>query len=252
MNKILVVEDELVIRKGLIHSVDWAALNCIIVGEADNGKEGLKLIENLKPDIVLLDIDMPIMDGLTMLIHANLIHDFKSIIISVHDDFEYAKEAIEQGSVAYILKPVNHDELKQAILKAQKELVVQKVYKTEMHFERQRLLVFPITHKNDSLIERINQYLEDNYSEKILLLDIAEKFAISTSQINAKLKKTYNLTFNHYLNRFRIQKAISLIKSTEFPIYEISIQCGYSEYKYFSTIFLKYVGMSPRQLKEYL
>jgi len=253
MNKVLVIEDEFVIRRGLIHSIDWNALNCIIIGEADNGKEGLMLIQELKPDIVLLDINMPIMDGITMLMHAKELNlDFKSIIISGHEEFEYAREAIEHGSVAYILKPVDHEELKKAILKAQNELHIQKIYKKEQYFDRQRLLVFPMSYSKDNFLEKLTQYLEKHYSEKIMLADVANELLLSPSQINNKLKKTYNLTFNHYLNRYRIQKAISLIENTDLPIYEVSLQCGFSEYKYFSAIFLKYVGISPRQLKEYL
>ena len=67
MLKVLIVEDEDLIRKGLRYIVDWQSAGCTVVGEAANGRDGLKMIAELKPDIVLTDVKMPGMDGLEML-----------------------------------------------------------------------------------------------------------------------------------------------------------------------------------------
>ena len=67
MYRVMIVEDEELLRKGLIFTFDWASLNCLIVGEARNGSEGLEMIRSLNPDLVITDIKMPVMDGLTML-----------------------------------------------------------------------------------------------------------------------------------------------------------------------------------------
>ena len=67
MYKVIVVEDENMVRKGIILTIDWSALNCVIVGDAANGEEGAELVKRLKPDIVVTDVKMPRMDGVEMI-----------------------------------------------------------------------------------------------------------------------------------------------------------------------------------------
>jgi two-component system response regulator YesN len=251
MFKIFIIEDELIIRRGLVYSVDWASLDCIVIGEADNGYDALKQVSKLNPDIVLLDINMPIMDGIDFLAHTQE-HKFKTIVISGHNEFEYAKQAIRYGISDYLLKPVDHKELEAAITKSKQELTKEMVYEATLQMDDSELVIFPVKYNQDSFINKLNEYLEKNYMDKIMLLNVADHLLISVSHISNKIKKTYNMTFNSYLNRFRIQKAIEMIKDTDCPIYEISQLCGFSEYKYFSQVFKKYVGMSPRELKNHL
>ena len=67
MNRVVVVEDETMARKGIILTIDWSALGCVVVGEAANGEEGAALVERLSPDIVVTDVKMPRMDGVEMI-----------------------------------------------------------------------------------------------------------------------------------------------------------------------------------------
>ena len=112
MFKIVIVEDEIFIRKGLAYLMDWAELNCIITGEASDGQEGLEMILERKPDIVISDIRMPLMDGLQMLEEALKARPFAAILLSGYSDFEYARQGIRLGVKNYITKPLNFDELR--------------------------------------------------------------------------------------------------------------------------------------------
>ena len=94
MYRVVVIEDEEAIRKGIIMSIDFSALNCILIGEASNGVEGIKLIQEKKPDIVITDVTMPLMSGIEM-IEQTLEYNYTSIIISGYDEFSYAKKAIK-------------------------------------------------------------------------------------------------------------------------------------------------------------
>ena len=67
MIRVLIVEDEEFIRKGLVHTMDWLKMDCLVVGEAENGEEGFERILELKPDVVLTDIRMPKLDGIAMI-----------------------------------------------------------------------------------------------------------------------------------------------------------------------------------------
>lgn len=115
--RIILVDDEEEVRKSIIRKIEWEAVGFTVVGDAENGEDALEKIESLEPDVVLTDIRMPYMDGLTL---AEKIRQkypsMKIVIFSGYDDFEYAKRAIKLNVTEYILKPVNVEELT-AILK---------------------------------------------------------------------------------------------------------------------------------------
>lgn len=107
MLKVLLVEDENLIRRGLQYKMDWTEVNCVVVGEAATGQEGLTQIKALRPDIVITDIRMPDMDGLEMLREGRGVCPFHAIIISGYGEFDYAQQAIRLGVAEYLLKPVD-------------------------------------------------------------------------------------------------------------------------------------------------
>lgn len=115
--RIILVDDEEEVRKSIIKKIDWEDAGFKVVGDAENGQEAMEIIEALEPDVVLTDVRMPYMDGLTLAewIRQNY-PSIKVIIFSGYDDFEYAKQAIRLNVIEYILKPVNVEELT-AILK---------------------------------------------------------------------------------------------------------------------------------------
>ena len=115
--RIILVDDEEEVRKSIISKIDWTAVGFAVVGDAENGEDALEKIENLEPDVVLTDIRMPYMDGLTLAERIRQKYpSMKIVIFSGYDDFEYAKQAIKLNVTEYILKPVNVEELT-AILK---------------------------------------------------------------------------------------------------------------------------------------
>ena len=115
MYRVLIAEDEDIIRKGLMYSVHWAELDCTIIGEARNGIEGIELIQKMKPDILLVDINMPMMDGIEMIRQTVEDYSYSAIILSGYSNFEYAKNAIHYGVTDYLLKPLKREELVKAI-----------------------------------------------------------------------------------------------------------------------------------------
>jgi two-component system, response regulator YesN len=127
MYRFIVVDDEHLIRKGILKKIEGLSLDLQFVGEADNGEDALELINKVNPDIVLTDMRMPLMDGKMLLrkLHQDFPH-IKTIVISGYSDFEYLQEAISSQASDYILKPFNREEihkaLKRAINSIEKEL----------------------------------------------------------------------------------------------------------------------------------
>ncbi len=121
--KVILVDDEEEVREAIRKRIDWESIGFTVAGTAENGEEALELAETTEPDVVMTDIQMPFMDGLTMLRKLKeKIPDLRSVIFSGYDDFEYAKEAIRLESEEYILKPVDADELKAIFLRIKSRL----------------------------------------------------------------------------------------------------------------------------------
>lgn len=109
---IMLADDEEEVRKAIIRKMDWEKLGFKVVGDAENGEDALEKLEQLEPDVVMTDIRMPYMDGLTLAARIREQHpSIKILIFSGYDDFEYAQQAIKLGVTEYILKPVNCQEL---------------------------------------------------------------------------------------------------------------------------------------------
>ena len=120
---ILLADDEEEVRKGIIRKIDWENLGFQVVGDAENGEEALEKIEQLKPDVVMTDIRMPYMDGLTLAKRIRQKYPSTRILIfSGYDDFEYAQQAIKLNVTEYILKPVNVEELTEILNRVRENL----------------------------------------------------------------------------------------------------------------------------------
>ena len=127
MLRVLVVEDEEMIRKGIVLATDWQSLGCVVVGEAANGEEGIEKAEACKPSLIITDLKMPKMDGLEMI--AKLRErgcEAYVIILTAYDSFTYAQTAIRLGAMDFLLKPFHDGDLENAVLALQKKIEGQK------------------------------------------------------------------------------------------------------------------------------
>ena len=116
MLKVLIVEDEELIRKGIALTVDWATLDCVVVGEAANGAEGLEKAEKCDPDLIITDLKMPQMDGIEMLKELRAEgNDVSVIFLTAYSEFSYAQSALKLLASDYLLKPFGDGELEQAM-----------------------------------------------------------------------------------------------------------------------------------------
>ncbi|MDF2614652.1 MAG: two component transcriptional regulator, AraC family [Clostridia bacterium] len=132
--KVLIIDDEYYFREALKVSFPWEGCNLTICGEAKNGIEGLERVRELNPDIVLADINMPLMDGLEFVQKVKEINNsIKIIIISGYNEFEYAKQALTLGVHNYILKPVSNEELYSALQDVIKLIYKERKIKVEMN-----------------------------------------------------------------------------------------------------------------------
>ncbi|MBU9726265.1 response regulator [Diplocloster modestus] len=123
MLDIVVVDDDMIVRKGIIKSIDWEKIGCEIVGEASNGKTGLQVIQEKHPQIAIIDIKMPVMDGLELArILSETMPEVRILILTGYSEFDYAREALRLGVKNYLLKPVKAEEMMENILEVKEKI----------------------------------------------------------------------------------------------------------------------------------
>ncbi len=172
MYKLLIIDDEPLVRYGLKNTIDWAKYNVEIISEAKNGIEGLEKIDNLNPDIVLCDVKMPHMNGLDMIKKArDYGFDGEFILLSGFGEFEFAQKAIDYDVISYLLKPVSNEELVDTVLKAIEKLKQKRNVKNMNSFldsgseDLKRRIIRTLVRKDYNDIEVVKK--------EIILLNIA-------------------------------------------------------------------------------
>ena len=235
--RVLLVDDEIIIRRGFRQLFDWEAHDCEVVGEAADGMEALSQIDSLNPDIVIMDINIPIMNGLKVIQLSRMKHpETAFIIVSGYDDFAYCREALRLQITDYILKPVDYEEFGACIDNLKIALFQQKsAEETEGGEER--------------IINKIVRFVQNHLAEEISLSVLAEEFHFSTQYVSQLFKNEIGVNFLTYLTNIRMEKAKKLLLSTDLPIAEVSEQTGYGDYRVFTKVFKKSEGVTPSQYR---
>ncbi|MCI5648743.1 MAG: helix-turn-helix domain-containing protein [Fusicatenibacter sp.] len=236
---VLLVDDEIMIREGFKRLFDWEVHDCEVAGEAADGMEALALIDTLQPDIVIMDINIPIMNGLQVIKLSRMKHpDIAFVIVSGYDDFSYCREALRLQITDYILKPVNYEEFGSCIDNLKIALFEKRVSTaaaTEKHEER--------------TITGITRYLQEHLSEEISLSVLAEEFHLNPQYISQLFKSEIGVGFLAYFTNIRMEKAKKLLLTTSLSITEVANQAGYGDYRVFTKVFKKLEGITPSQYR---
>ena len=240
MLKVLIVEDEEMIRKGIVLTVDWAALDCVVVGEATNGVQGLEAARRLEPSLIITDLKMPQMDGIEMLtaLRAEGCTAYV-IILTAYDNFAYAQSALRLGAVDYLLKPFHDGDLENAITRVQQR---------QQPAADAAPIGTPRKGDKSKYVLEAMDYISKHYNEPdISVGTVAQSLNISEGYLSHTFKKETDYTLLNYLTRYRIHKAMELLKDCRVKVYEVAEQVGYRDIAYFSATFKKYAGISPSE-----
>ena len=242
MLKVLVVEDEEMIRKGIVLATDWASLDCVVVGEAANGEEGIAQVERCKPSLIITDLKMPKMDGLEMISQLRAAGcEAYVIILTAYDSFAYAQTAIRLGAVDFLLKPFHDGDLEHAVLQLQKKLAGQ---------QKGPAVQLPAirTGVKSRYVQQAMDYIGKNCADCALSVgQVAQALGLSEGHLSHLFKKETDCTVGSYLTRCRIQRAMTLLKEGKLRVYEVAEAVGYKDITYFSGTFKKMTGMSPTE-----
>ena len=235
--RVLLVDDEIMIREGFKRLFDWEAHDCEVVGEAADGMEALAKIDSLRPDIAIMDINIPIMNGLKVIQMSRLKHpDTAFVIVSGYDDFSYCREALRLQITDYILKPVNYEEFGTCIDNLKIALFQSRSSRQEDQQE-------------ERTIHGITRYMQEHLAEEISLAVLSEEFHLHPQYISQLFKNEIGVGFLAYLTNIRMEKAKKLLLSSSLSIAEVAEKSGYSDYRVFTKTFKKSEGITPSQYR---
>ncbi|MCL2181569.1 MAG: response regulator [Treponema sp.] len=344
MYKVFLAEDEIIVREGIRNNINWEQTQYLLAGEAPDGEVALSMIHEIKPDILITDIRMPFLDGLSLSkIVKKSMPRVKIIILSGHDEFEYAKEAISIGVEEYLLKPVSSNEMLKALDKIagrideenKKLLNIENFIEGDMFITKLRYAnkkdidtmiteyTRPLENKFDemtayfifgeiimaasriaeelgadikkiapfslekneiknlisarnvfnesvrnlleaviefrdsntggrfrSVIVKAREYINRNYSSgDITLYSTASYVGISPNHLSTVFTRETGENFIEYLTKVRLEKAKQLLHNTAMKSAEIAFETGFNDPHYFSHIFKKNTGFTPKEYR---
>lgn len=238
MYKLAIIEDNRATADMIATTIRWESIGCTVCGVAYDGVRGQALIQQEKPDIIISDVRMPGIDGLTMA--ENLHREMPSsriIFISAYDEFSYAQKAVRLHAHEYLLKPLENEKLIDSVRRAVDEL------RAEEGSSEQ-----PSVSAKDSLVNSILQYVNDRPRHPTLQ-ETADHFGFSPSYISTIVKKETGKNYIELVVRSRMERAKRLLRDPSYCIEEVAAAVGYKNYISFYQMFVKYEGISPRDYR---
>lgn len=250
MYKLLILEDEELVRKGIRCFVPFDELHISEIYEAGDGEEGLRLFHSYQPDLVLLDINMPLMNGLDFARQAKQIKPHVKIaILTGYDYYDYAVAALKLGVDDYVLKPVSRKDVTEVLGK-----LVHKLKEDLRQAEVYEILqTYRSKSKPDDAGQKgaISRLIDVHLSNPQFSLGmLANEMGFSTGHMSSLFKRLLGVTFQDYVVSLRLERGKLLLLTTDLKIYEISEQVGFENSNYFSAAFKKKLGVSPLQYRE--
>ncbi|MBR4225117.1 MAG: response regulator [Oscillospiraceae bacterium] len=197
MLKVLLVDDEPNVRAGIKMMIPWVEIGCEVIGEADDGDDGLNKIMTLHPDIVIADIKMPGKTGIEMTEAAKALgFKGKVIILSGYSDFAYAKDAIQLGVENFILKPVDEDELTEAISTAGKKLTKEREHSIRQQIGKEYIneqMIMGVFFGNEEYVERFESEYDQLGFMTAIIADAGDTQGAVYSDVRAFFDSVVNV-----------------------------------------------------------
>jgi len=238
--KLLIADDEDTIRRGVAKYIQLHTDRFHKVYEAENGQEAIDIILKYQPDILLLDVQMPLKNGIDVMREADkaALHPI-TIILSGYDEFKYAQQAIKYGAKEYLLKPARAADILACLNRLADEYFGKEPCRTEEDIQEQ----------TNHFIKEAQEYIAEHFSENLTLGDVAEYLGISGGYLSTLFMQELGCGFVEYLQDIRIERACNYLEQNYLKTYEIAYKVGFRDEKYFSKVFKKIKGMSPKEYR---
>lgn len=263
MLSVVIIEDSEWTRRGLVTLVPWEEHGFTMAGEASDGQKGFDLIRRVKPDVALVDIKMPVMDGLTMISHLKEAghQGTEIIIISSYGDFAFTRQAILLGARDYLLKPIDQAEMLKMLHRIKLAIEAPELPARGLARIRELEGISPElrafidrlqtpSREPDPVVASLLRHMETRFNTDISLNDLVDELGMSESTLARRFKRVTGATFVEHLTVIRLGKALELLSDPTHRVSEVAAHIGIGDSRYFSEIFKRYTGYTPSEFRK--
>lgn len=245
MYKLIIADDERSVLDGIADTIPWEEYGICVAAKAEDGNQMVRAAIECRADLLLTDIRMPGLDGLTAIGYLKeQLPDLQCVVITAYQEFEYAKKAIELGVTGFVTKPVLKQEVVEQILSARDKL--ESVLAARQALESVQKTKDPVLM---TPIERSLHYMQEKIDTPFTMTEVAEFMNMNPSYFSRYFKEEVGISFIEYVKRIKVDRAKALLTTSNMRIYEISSVLGYSSVQYFSTMFKSLTGVTPQEYK---
>nr|WP_207739261.1 response regulator [Clostridium perfringens] len=245
----MVADDEQLERSVLI-AILKKNLRVKEIIEARNGKEALELNRELNPDIIIMDIKMPGINGIKALELIKKENPNKEIImLTAYDDFEFIHKVLVLGGSDYILKPIKPDKIMEIV-----DNIIDKVENKRIELGDKKHIDEKYSDSSltneEKIVDKVSKYIDDNMDKMLKLEELASICNLSPGYFSRVFKKETGKTVITYINEKKVERAKKLLKESKDPIINISLDLGFDDCGYFIRVFKKITGLTPKAFRE--
>ncbi len=238
--RVVVADDEKLIANNIAKNIEKAHSAFRVVGIACDGAQALEMVDVLLPHVVFSDIKMPVMDGLQLFETLNEHRpEIRKVIISGYDDFQFVREAMQNQTLNYMLKPVSFDELRETLNKLYAQLCGER-----------SIISSEVSQSPEQIAETVLCYIREHYTGAVDFSKLAVKFGFSGSYLARIFRERTGMSPQRYLIDCRIVAAKRLLADTELLVHDVGTRVGYADPFHFCKVFKQNVGVSPSQYRK--
>lgn len=254
MYQVMIADDEPNSLNKLAEFIQTADPDFHIISKSFSAEDALFDLRMVRPDLVLTDIRMPVIDGLSLLQQMRATGwDGYAAVITGYNDFRYAQQAIRLNVFEYLVKPVIHEDIAGLLSRTKQLLDEEQAKIAKLRSEIQAQLQQDDFEETEGRLPyhiiQAKAYIKDHYAEPITLTQVAKFVSVSPVYLSASYVKYCEQNFLEYVTHFRITKAKELLKTTNLQVQEIAQKVGYIDVPYFSRVFRRLTGFTPRDFR---
>lgn len=244
MLNVLIVDDEVNVLESIRKGISFDRVGIEGVYFAKNAIEAKAILKRVPIQIMITDIEMPQESGLELIKWTKTEHmNIVAILCTGYSDFNYAQKAIELQCFNYYLKPIMFSDLERILSAA-----VDKAKAEGLGMLPQGKTT--AKQSTRTAVESMRAYLYEHYNEDVTREELARAVYLNPDYMSRLFRKKEGCSIIDYLIKIRVQRAAELLENTDIPIQDVSMEVGYDNFAYFSRLFKKEMGVSPREYRK--